>query len=346
MRGIRLHGVSGRLSFFLFPALIFTLVFGGCRKDNEFRSPEPVLPSLVTSGIEYITPASAFCTGEITDPGNVEIIEKGLCWDDEPVPEITDFKKAHYSVTPVIGNFRFLLTGLWPETEYFVRAYATTDKGTSYGNEVSFTTPADLSGTWGTLTDIEGNIYKTISIGTQVWTAENLKTTRFNDGTDIPEITDNNRWSFICTPAFSWYNNDSATYRDVYGALYNFYVAQTGKVCPEGWHVPTDGDWVIIESFLGGSDVAGIKMKEAGFEHWRKINGAHEATNESGFTSLPAGSRSEDGRFNDLGYDTFFWSSTQNYTCAWYRAQDVYSDYNFRGCLSIRIGGSLRCVKD
>ncbi len=333
-------------SLILVSAVLLSVVLAGCGKEEEVKPPEPILPQLTTSGIEYVTPASVFCTGAITDPGNLEITEKGLCWDDDPVPEVTNSKKAHYSVTPYTAGYRFLLTDLLPETVYYVRAYAITEKGTSYGNEVTFTTPADLSGTWGTVTDVEGNVYKTVSIGTQVWTAENLKTTKFNDGSDIPMVTGDTKWSFTCTPTYCWYDNDEAKYKDVYGALYNFYVAQTGKICPEGWHVPTDDEWILIESFLGGSDVAGKKMKEAGFEHWLKSGSSHEATNESGFTSLPGGLRAENGRFYDIGEHNYFWSSTQNYTCAWYRVQSAYGDFNFRGCLSIRNGGSLRCVKD
>jgi len=320
------------------------LLLAGCGKEEPVP-PEIILPEVLTSSLEYITPKSAFCSGTIISIGNSYISEKGLCWDDEPLPDTTDTRKAAYEIIPYLNGFTFLLTDLVPETSYYVRAYAISNKGTVYGNELSFITPADLSGEAGTVADVEGNVYQTISIGTQVWITENLKTTKLNDGTDIPEITDNKKWSFTCTPARCWYDNKEH-YRDTYGALYNWYVAGSGKICPEGWHVPSDDEWIIIESFLGGGDVAGIKMKEAGFEHWIDIKYAHEATNESGFTGLPGGERADNGYFEDIGEQNFFWSSTCNGTGAWYRVQSAYGDYNFRGCLSILMGGSIRCIKD
>jgi len=316
----------------------------GCGKEEPFPT-EISLPEVVTSDLKYITPKSAFCSGAITSIGNSYITEKGLCWDDEPVPDTSDARLAAYEVIPYLNGFTFLLSDLMPNTSYYVRAYAVSNNGTVYGNELSLITPADLSGERGIVTDVEGNTYRTISIGTQIWTAENLKTTKFNDSTDIHLITDDKKWSYICTPSYCWYNNDEQ-YKDTYGALYNWYVGATGKICPVGWHVPTDDDWIIIESFLGGEDLAGKKMKEAGFNHWILINDSHISTNESGFTGLPGGIRTSAGSFHDIGKENLFWSSTGNGTGAWYRVQSVYGDFNFRGCLSIRIGGSIRCIKD
>ena len=249
---------------------------------------------------------------------------------------------------PTLQNIRICLPNLNPETRYYVRAFAINEAGISYGAELSFTTLTDLSGVKGTVTDIDGNSYKTISIGTQVWMTENLKTTRFNDGSTIPLVTDPVIWSNLTTPGYCWYNNDEASYKNIYGALYNWYTVNTVKLCPAGWHVPTDDEWILIESFLGGGDIAAIRMKEAGFDHWKFTNSSHTANNESGFTSLPSGLRIEDGTFHGIAEENFFWASVSfcGLPGARYRTQAFDGDFNFAGCLSAKKGGSVRCVKD
>lgn len=132
------------------------------------------------------------------------------------------------------------------------------------------------------IADADGNTYKIIKIGDQVWTAENLRTTRYNDGTEIPLVTDYTAWTNLTTPAYAWTNNDIGN-KSVYGALYNWFAVKTCKLCPSGWHVPTDAEWTILENHLGGISVAGGKMKETGTEHWFAPN--TDATNESGFTA-------------------------------------------------------------
>jgi uncharacterized protein (TIGR02145 family) len=133
--------------------------------------------------------------------------------------------------------------------------------------------------------DIDGNYYTTVKIGTQVWIAENLRTTKYSNGTPIPYIEDNKTWSgltlgVVKTGAYCWYNNDSAKYKNIYGALYNWYaIIDSNGLCPDDWHVPTDGEWAILENYLGGNSVAGGKMKETGLEHWISPN--KDATNES-----------------------------------------------------------------
>lgn len=132
------------------------------------------------------------------------------------------------------------------------------------------------------IADADGNTYKIIKIGDQVWTAENLRTTRYNDGTEIPLVTDYTAWTNLTTPSYAWTNNDIGN-KSVYGALYNWFAVKTCKLCPSGWHVPTDAEWTILENHLGGITVAGGKMKETGTEHWFAPN--TDATNESGFTA-------------------------------------------------------------
>jgi uncharacterized protein (TIGR02145 family) len=162
-----------------------------------------------------------------------------------------------------------------------------------------------------TVTDIDGNVYHTVTIGTQVWMVENLKVTRYNDGTEIPLVKDNYLWTTLSTPGYCWFKNDSATYGQTYGAMYNWYAVNTGKLCPAGWHVPTDAEWTTLTDYLGGLTVAGGKLKETGTLHWSDPNTA--ATNESKFNLVPAGYRAfQNGTFLYLNENCTLWSSTTN----------------------------------
>ena len=164
-----------------------------------------------------------------------------------------------------------------------------------------------------TVTDIDGNVYNTVTIGTQVWMAENLKTTKYMDGEEIPLITESTELANPPTPAYYWYDNDEATYRKPYGALYNWYAVNTGKLCPEGWQVPTESEFNSLITFLGGMSIAGGKLKEAGTTHWESPNIG--ATNETGFTALPGGDRNMVEDYwvsSQMGIRGSWWSSTEN----------------------------------
>jgi uncharacterized protein (TIGR02145 family) len=196
-----------------------------------------------------------------------------------------------------------------------------------------------------TVKDIEGKVYKTVLIGTQVWMAENLKTARFNDGTDIPLIEDDLTWSSLTTSGFCWYNNDAASYKDTYGALYNGYSVSTGKLCPEGWHVPDKTELLQLRDFLGDTLQGGGKLKEAGTSHWLPPNKG--ADNNSGFTALPAGIRYFEGSFASLLNYTCFWSATETgaadkwYIGLYYGDARVIIDHRIK-----KHGFSVRCIKD
>lgn len=195
------------------------------------------------------------------------------------------------------------------------------------------------------VSDIDGNSYKTVVIGSQKWFAENLKTTKLNDGTEIKQITENEVWTSDTTAAFSWYNNEADANKDKYGALFNYYAVRTGKLCPTGWHVPTESDWTSLSTTLEGSGTVGGKMKEAGTEHWKNPN--DYATNESGFTALPGGYRSVDGIFNNLGNYAYFWSSSlydRSTVLFWslrYMSGSLYRYRSEKYC-----GFSVRCIAD
>ena len=191
-----------------------------------------------------------------------------------------------------------------PNTTYYVRAFATNSAGTAYGEEVSFKT--EESGI-GTVTDIDGNIYHTVIIGSQVWMLENLRTTKYRNGDTITNITDKTAWGNISYGGYGWYNND-ITNEETYGALYNWgAVADTRNLAPEGWHVPSADEWNELIDFLGGDMVAGGTLKEEGTLHWIAPN---DATDEVGFGALPAGM--ENGTdFHGMGYETYYWSTDE-----------------------------------
>ena len=198
-----------------------------------------------------------------------------------------------------------------------------------------------------TVTDVDGHIYNTVTIGTQTWFKENLKTTHFRNGTPIPNVTNDSDWDSITYGARCYYNNDSTAFANEYGAIYNWYVINfTDSVCPIGWRVPKIYDWDILVNDLGGDDVAGGKLKEAGLSHWLAPNTG--ATNESFFTALPGGARSSD--FYGMGYNGYWWSSTLAHIhFNWFWTPIM--SYNSTGCITNASatrnhGAYIRCVKD
>lgn len=194
-------------------------------------------------------------------------------------------------------------------------------------------------------TDGDGNNYPVVQIGTQIWMAENLKTTKYNDGSPIPNVTDGATWASLTKDAYCWYNNDISN-KDKYGALYNWHAVYTNKLAPKGWHVPTDEEWVTLSESLGGVDIAGGKLKETGTAHWLTPNAG--ANNEVGFTALPAGNRnSTTGASTSLGIDGNWWTSTSAKSTYAYNKGIKYNNTNFAGeGLSRNDGYSVRCLKN
>ena len=198
------------------------------------------------------------------------------------------------------------------------------------------------------VTDIDGNVYQTVTIGSQVWMAENLKTTRYRNGdtigTTIPATLD---ISSEDMPRYQWAYNGDESNVNVYGRLYTWYAATDNrKIAPEGWHVPTNAEWTTLIDFLGGEEVAAGKLKESGLSHWKSPNA--NSTNESGFTALPAGSRWHTGEFVQLGEYVHFWAADQQYPDWAWRVLLRYDEslQNQRGSASPKIGWPVRCIKD
>jgi uncharacterized protein (TIGR02145 family) len=197
--------------------------------------------------------------------------------------------------------------------------------------------------------DEDNNLYSIVEIGTQVWMAENLKTTKYNDGIIIPLVTDNTAWSILTTPGYCWYNNDENSHKQYYGALYNWYAVNTGKLCPDGWHVPTDAEWIILITYLGGESVAGGKLKENTTWWWQPPNAG--ATNETGFTALPGGYRPDDngGIFTYIGIGGSWWCSTE-ISSSWAHSLTIFESSGgveyYQSGSSKGWGLSIRCIKD
>lgn len=183
--------------------------------------------TVTTKIAEQITTTTAVTGGVITSDGGNTITARGVCWTTQSTtsPTIND----NHTTDTGTDSFTSTLEGLQPGTTYFIRAYVTNSAGTSYGEKLVFTTDA---------LDIDGNAYDVVHIGNQIWFAENLKTTRLNDGTDISLTPGNENWAALTTPGYCWFNNSNNN-RDVYGGLYNWYAVNTGKLCPDGWHVPS-----------------------------------------------------------------------------------------------------------
>jgi uncharacterized protein (TIGR02145 family) len=209
------------------------------------------------------------------------------------------------------------------------------------------------------LWDIDNNKYNTVKIVSQCWMSENLRVSSYNEGTPIPIVTGNSAWGMLTTGGRSWYNNDSTANEIPYGNLYNWYaakgIASAGStsyknICPEGWRVPTDGDWDVLVAFLNGSSQAGGKMKSTGNNTlgtglWDSPNTA--ATNESGFSALPGGYRESNNNFGGIRSSTTVWSSTPNDpSTAYYRYMNYNDGVLGRTFTINQVGGSIRCLKE
>jgi uncharacterized protein (TIGR02145 family) len=306
------------------------------------------LATVTTTAATALTSNSMTTGGNVTSDGGAAVTARGVAYGTSVNPTISGTTTSNGTGT---GDFISNLTGLVASTTYYVRAYATNSAGTAYGNEVTFTTlsagPQPCPGA-PTVTDVDGNSYATVQIGTQCWMQSNLTVSKYRNGDNIPNITDNTQWSQTntsSTGAWCNYNND-ANNGTTYGKLYNWYAVNDSRgLCPTGWHVPSDAEWTTLTTHLGGSSVAGGAMKST--TGW---NNNGNGTNSSGFTCLPGGNRTLNVGFDAVGYRGNWWSSSSSGSdYAWYRlltssnGANVFR-YNFGG--GYQHGFSVRCVRD
>jgi uncharacterized protein (TIGR02145 family) len=334
------HPLRG--SLYIIMIFVFLVLFHACKKE------EPL--SLITEPAYSITYHSVVC-GLKWLGDSYNYVEGGVCYSETHNPSYTDQKiRIDNPTIESVSNLQ--INNLLPDNKYYIRSYLISFTGTAekinYGNEVEFTTLSfdetihfNEVLTYDTISDIDGNIYKTIMIGNQIWMAENLQTTRLYDGTSITPVNFSElELNYMNTnPAYGWYDNYPEYCKPTFGKLYNWFAVNTGKLCPAGWNVASVYDWETLISYLGGRDIAGDKLKETGIAHWDPPNA--ESTNESGFTALPSLAP---------GVSEGWWSRTQlgteEYANVWsYWVGGNYSKVE-RGDVRTNTGLHVRCIKD
>ena len=309
-----------------------------------------ILPILTTTETSEITTTTAVSGGTISSNGASVVIAKGVVWSTSSNATIVLSTKTINDIG--VGTYTSSITGLTANTTYYIRAYATNSFGTAYGNEFSFTTNSstEVNVPGPNVSDIDGNVYQTVTNCNQTWTKTNLNTSHYRNGDGIPQVTDPIAWAKLKTGAWCYYNNDSAN-GTTYGKLYNWYAVNDSRgLVPIGYHIPTDAEWTTLTTCLGGASVAGGKMKTTTL--WNDGIGIYPppyttATNSSGFSALPGGYRNSNGGYfyiRDYGY---WWSSTEVYTeYAYDRYLIFYTNEVGREGINKLNGWSVRCVMD
>ena len=337
-------------------AVLVPICLASCHGDNS-TNPEPAgevgLPTVTTDTLETLGMTGVWAIGTVRDDGGAVITDSGMCWHTSPFPTIADSKSSWGLSLIHISGWVMPLT---PATHYYIRAYATNSQGTGYGDQLEFTTlPAE-----DVVTDVDGNIYHTVTIGNQVWMVENLKVTHFADGTPIDHVVQDD-WGGYPFDAYCDYL-DNPTWSDSFGRLYNWAAVMDPKgLAPEGWRIPNDNDWQVLEMHAGmlsaeadimndwrGSDEGG-KLKQAGVDSWAIPNTG--ATDEFGFGALPGGYRNADGHEGQVQLVGFYWTSSIYFGEIFeFDAHFRRIDYNrtdiYRGHIPKGTGMSVRCIKE
>ncbi len=321
--------------FFLIPV---ALTIGGC---NRVEENVPVF--FQGSSLIDATKTSAVIETGVSFEGSFPVTVCGVCWSTADNPTIND---PHTDDGTGSGAFTSTITGLAPNTLYYVKPYATSKAGTGYGDLIYVKTKADE------VTDIDGNVYSTIIAGNMEWMAENLKTTRLSDGTDIPLVTDALEWSRLSSPGYCLTSNSKVTY----GVLYNWYAIKTGKLCPDGWHTASHNNWYSLVYPFDKNLQANMESKSAGCDLAKpgitQFSGCTSvAPNKSGFSAIAGGWRFQSGEFSNDGKSSRFWLPEDQYP----GSDFAFYIYLSCGCSSKQVslkadnrgyGYSVRCVKN
>jgi uncharacterized protein (TIGR02145 family) len=323
-----------------------------CKKEE--------VPTATTAEISNIASTSATCGGEIISEGTAKVITRGVCWSTNQNPTISDNITKDSTGS---GTFISHITGLTVNTTYYVRAYASNNIGTNYGNQLSFTTLSVNQ-----ISDDEGNIYNTIKIGTQIWMKENLKTKRYRNG-DLIVTTNPSTLNIMneSNSRYQWAYDGNEINVSTYGRLYTWYVLTDSRsICPTGWHVPTDAEWTTLQNYLIANG-----FNYDGYTTGNKLAKSLSSTslwayspdtgnpgnfdysarrNATGFTALPSGYRFDDGSFQSLTYYAVWWSATDS---PWSQGTGALNR-QVRWCANgletfaatKTLGFSVRCVKN
>ncbi len=312
-------------------------------------------PQIATWPPTFPSPYGVTMRGWVGNEGESEVVAYGICYGTSPLPDLSGQSISVAEETA--GLIQFLVDGLQPATLYYARAFATNDHGTAYGNQVSFITDSilDPALNYGTVSDPDGNAYATIAIGSQVWMAENLRTTSYANGDPIPHVPDTVGWAGLTSGAWAHVLNGPGMLY-AFGRLYNhFAVTDPRNVCPTGWHVPSDAEWQTLESTLG---MPAVQLGQTGYRgtaqnvggqlrtqgQWHATAGANNA---SGFSGLPAGLRNFTGTFSGEFFHSYHWTTTTNGPeLVWVRMMS-YNNMGVNRELGLnRDGMSVRCVMD
>ncbi len=302
-------------------------------------------PAVEITSVSGITSEKATINADVTDDGGANVTDRGIVWGLNENPGFDDNVTQEGSGT---GTFSITLEDLEEETTYFVRAYATNGIGTSFSSQQSFTTLSE-SDTTGTVTDIDGNVYNTVMINDLWWMAENLKTTKYDNGDDIATGYSEDDWVDLTKGAWAYFN-DNSDWDPIYGKLYNWYAVDDPRgLCPTGWRMPTDDEIKDLRDLYGGFQEAGGALKETGTAedgdgYWREPN--EGATNITGFTARPGGARIY-GVFFNRETTGYFWTGDQFDDDAARNYLMVYDTSSLlRHIYQKHYGLSVRCVKE
>lgn len=313
--------------------VLLVILINACQKPDQPKTlAEVELMSM------SVTDVSFTCSSRVLNDGNDTIIEKGVCWSTTNMP-----LKRMNSTSDGSGNddYQSFVSGLIQTGVYYVRPYVINSVGISYGDIMKIQTE---KGDGKQVIDYDGNIYNTIKIGDQIWLKENSYATHFQNGDNIYATKDKPVYESVSLEDTSVQILITGTKdANYYGKTFTWEkVVDSRNICPLGWHAADNNDWQKLINKLGGPDIAGLKMKEVGIEHWDKPNVG--ATNESGFTALPGG-------YNNsvwVGAYAFWWSAGQEYdsinALAWFLKYDEVGAYNFY--TNKNVGMTVRCIKN